>query len=279
VSFAARVTASNPGKRAAEHHFLRFTLVWGPLAGLVMVSGWAERWSDGAALAFGGLMGAGAVAVPMLRPTAEERAQPWARRAGVKLSLSVVLFALLYNYFQTPFFFEVLHMHYGFPSTLNLDSNPIFLYLLTVAYFATYCALVNAAFRLAARSLRGPLRVLGMAAAPFAVAFLESALNANPFTRALFCFDDMALMLSFGTFCYGIALALCLAVWIRIDEQPGEDVAPWRMVGWVVLAVALDTGALWALQHSVAPQLTRVEAGARGLRDFEGSCLVAPGQT
>lgn len=273
MNLSARVSAENPGKRAAERYFLGYTLVWGPLAGLVMLGGWAERWGDAELLLFGGLLGAGAVAGPLLRPGPGERTQPWARRAGVKLALSVVLFALLYNYFQTPFFFEVLHMHYGFGSTLNVDSNPVFLYLLTVAYFATYCALVNAAFRFASRSFAGAPRVLAMGAAPFVVAFLESALNANPFMRSLFCFDDMALMLSFGTFCYGVALALALAVWIRIDERPGQDVAPWRVIGWVVLAVALDTAALWGLQHGVAPQLTTVEPGARGLRDFGEGCL------
>lgn len=272
----ARSTADNPAKRAAERYFLRYTLVWGPLAALVMVSGWAERWSDGAALWFGGLLGAGAVAGPMLRPAPGDRALPWVQRTGVKLALSVVLFSLLYNYFQTPFFFEVLHMHYGFPSTVNVDSNPVFLYLLTIAYFATYCALVNGAFRFAARSFTGAARLFGMAIAPFAVALLESALNANPFMRSLFCFDDMALMLSFGTFCYGLGLALMLAVWIRIDERPAQRVSLARVVGEVLLAVAIDTALLAGLQHGVAPQLTTVEPGARGLRDFDASCLERP---
>ena len=76
VTFAARVSADNPGKRAAERYFLLYTLVWGPIAGLVMLGGWAERWGDVELLLFGGLMGAGAVVAPMLRPAPEERVLP-----------------------------------------------------------------------------------------------------------------------------------------------------------------------------------------------------------
>lgn len=59
----------------------------------------------------------------------------------------MVLFAFGLNYTQTRFLFDVLHMHDGFRVSWTLDRNPLFLYLVTVASFATYAAQCMAAFR------------------------------------------------------------------------------------------------------------------------------------
>ena len=55
------------------------------------------------------------------------------------------------NWLQTPFFFDVLHMHYGFHATWTHDRNPLFLYLVTIPYFATYSVLACMAYRFVTR--------------------------------------------------------------------------------------------------------------------------------
>ncbi|MFO0616804.1 MAG: hypothetical protein U0414_29690 [Polyangiaceae bacterium] len=267
------------GKRAVERYWLLYTLLWGGAAAAVMMTGLAERWGDVELMIFGATLGAGAVLPPALFPRdAEERARPIHERTATKLGLSVVMFAFLMNYFTTPFFYDVLHMHYGFRVRWTIRQNPIFLYLLTVAYFATYCALLLAVARWSRRigaRLPRPLAWLPVALAPFAVAALETALNANPFMTRLFCYDSAPFALSFGTLSYGACFCFTLPVWWSIDERAEGSRTPiGRVVVWSSAAMFGMVVVFELLRAHVAPHLTVVHEGARGLEtDPTGTCL------
>lgn len=200
-----RVLSPNPAKRAVERYWLGYTVAWGIAAGVIMLGGFAERWGDVELMILGVAFALGTVIPPIARPHESQAGKPWYLRTATKMSLAVVGFSLLMNYFCTPYFFDVLHMHFGFDTAIHIQQNPVFLYLMTVAYFATYSVLVCIAHRLA-RRIEGPLRYPALVLAPFVVAFLETALNANPWMTSLFCFDEMGFMLWFGTFSYGCAL-------------------------------------------------------------------------
>jgi cycloeucalenol cycloisomerase len=264
----ADLLSRHPGKRATERYWLLYTLVWGGITALLMLGGFVERWGDLACLGYGVALAVGAVAGPLAIRVPEERDLPLQRRAGFKLTLSVVGLAFALNYSQTPFFFDVLHMHFGFHTTLNIQHNPVFLYFLTVAYFSTYCVLCAMAFR--------ALRRFSIAAyliAPLAMAFLETALNANPFTRRLFCYDDMRFMLSFGTLSYGLAFIFALPMWMAIDETPGQSLRARSVLVMLGAALYADLFVLDLLRHYVAPHFTTVLTGANGLGDVGPSCL------
>lgn len=268
---------TSAGKLRTERLWLCFTPVWGALAGLTMLTGWANRWHDLELMLFGVGLGGAAAVLPLLSPAPEERTVPLIERASFKLVLSVVGFAFLYNYSQTPFFFDVLHMHYGFQSTINIRNNPVFLYFLTIAYFATYCALSLACLRwVRARTDAWPraLRWVAIALVPFVIAFLETAINANPFMTSLFCYDHTTFVLTFGSFAYGLAFVFALPVWFAIDEHEGRSLPLSHVCLAVCAAVYLDTLALDLLRYHVAPHLTVVVDGANGLGDPDGtSCL------
>jgi hypothetical protein len=244
-----------------------------------MLTGLAERWHDPELLTFGAVLGGLAALLPLVLPAAEERGLPLSQRASFKLVLSVVGFAFLYNYTQTPFFYDVLHMHYGFQSTINIRNNPLFLYFLTVAYFATYCALSLKLLRFVrgkTASWPRPLRLLCIALVPFVIAFLETALNANSSMKSLFCYDDMALVLGFGSVAYGLAFVFALPVWFAIDETQQHPLPLSHVCIAVCAAVYLDGLSLDLLRYHVAPHLTTVVENANGLRDFGASCLIPP---
>jgi hypothetical protein len=240
-----------------------------------MVTGLAERWGDVEALAYGLTM-LGICWWGQLRIVGpgEEALPVWAR-TGPKAALAVTLLAFGLNYTQTPFFFDVLHMHYGFGVTWVIAHNPIFLYLVSAAYFGTYFALCNVTFRwLRARWTGAVGRSASWVVAPLGMAFLETALNANPFTTRLFCYDELPLMLTFGTLAYGVAFVYALPVWIGLDEAPSVR----RSAGWVAVGIAAacyaDLLTLDLLRFHVAPHLTVVEPGADNLNDpGPGSCL------
>jgi hypothetical protein len=277
------VLSPDPRKRAVERTWLLYTPIWGTLAGIVMVGGFAERWGDLPLLLFGLVVGLAAVVLPILRRPSEDRDVPWYRSTATTMGLSVVLLAFGLNYTQTPFFWDVLHMHYGFPSTWVIDENPVFLYLLTVAYFATYAALTLMTLRGIRRAFSAHPRwaaALGFSLAPMTMAFLETAMNANPFMKRLFCYDDMTLMLSFGTVSYGVAFVYALPMWFGIDERPGAPrVPPGRVVIWACAALYADAITLDLLRYHVAPHVTVVETDAHNLRDFGEGCLPARSAT
>lgn len=272
-----RWLSAHPAKRAVERYWLGYTLAWGAAAGVIMLGGFAERWGDLELMILGVAFALGTVIPPVMRPHPSQRALPWPERTATKMSLAVVGFSFLMNYFCTPYFFDVLHMHFGFDTRIVIQSNPVFLYLMTVAYFATYSVLVCMAHR-AALGIDGPLRYPALVAAPFGVAFVETALNANPFMASLFCFDEMGFMLGFGTFSYGCALSFMRPVWYHLDEQPDASTPSGRVGVWVMAAMMGMVTTFELLRHHVAPHFTEVEAGAQNLRDFGDGCLERPGR-
>ena len=275
----ARWLSSHPGKRATERFWLLYTPVWGAVMALVMLSRAGDTWGDFELITLAVVLAAGALIGPVLLRPDEERQRSIHRSAAFKLGLSVTCFAFLLNYSQTPFFFDVLHMHYGFRTYVTIRNNPVALYILTIPYFATYCVLCLMAYRWVKNALRGApalIRYAGIALTPFAVAFLETALNANPFLRRLFCYDDMPLALWFGTFAYGTAFCLALPVWLHIDERPDVDVGVPAVLVAVAAAMYADSILLDVYRYHLAPHVTTVVEGAVGLRDYAGSCLAPP---
>lgn len=274
-----RFLASHPGKRATERFWLAYTPVWGAVIAIVMLSRAGDRWGDLELITMAVVLAAGALLGPVLLRPASERGRPIYRSAAFKLGLSVTGFAFFLNYSQTPFFYDVLHMHYGFRTTITIRNNPVALYILTIPYFATYAVLCLVAYRWAKNALRAAprfVRFTGLALTPFAVAFLETAMNANPWTRRLFCYDDMRLVLWFGTFAYGTAFCLALPVWLYIDERPTADVTVASVLVAVAAAMYADSILLDVYRYHLAPHVTTVVEGAVGLRDYGTSCLAPP---
>lgn len=266
--------AEHPGKRAVERYWLIYTPIWGAISAVVMMGGFAETWGDVPCFVYGLVLMLGAVVPPVLLRPESERGRPFLQTTSVKMALSVVGLAFALNYSQTPYFYDVLHMHYGFQTELNIQNNPVFLYMVSVAYFSTYQTLCCMAFRaLRARTLGSPIAWSAWLIAPMAMAFLETALNANPFIATLFCYDDLGLMLGFGTLSYGAAFVFALPMWMSIDEHKGDDVAARHVLIWLGAAMYADVLTLDLLRYHVAPHLTHVVPHANGLRDVATSCL------
>ena len=286
-----RWLSENPGKRAAERWYLMYTPVWGLAGAGVMTTGvgvhWSlQPWGDAAFLAFGLAAWLAGGAVLVLRPSVvaggyvlrapEDAGRPWYRLYHTKFQIWMFLFAFLGNYF-TEYFYEVLHMQYGFGTHWNLNHVPFFLYPLTVAYFSTYGALINI-FRRGAESrlpasAPGWLRHLAFLPACFVVAGLETALNANPWMKSLFCYDDMAFMLWFGTLVYGLWFVVTAPLWFPIDEGRGDDtplgqVVQSALTGFMLVIIVNEVIRSW-----IAPHFTVVQHGAIGLDHFGSSCL------
>lgn len=265
-----RHLSPNPAKRKVELYWLAYTPVWGLIMGVVMVTGLADRWGDVPLMALGLLLLIGTVAGPLWLERGS--AEPLWRRTGVKMATTIVVLSFGMNYSQTPYFYDVLHMHYGFATQWTIRNNPVFLYLVTTAYFATYCVLCMIAYRV----LRTRLGWAAWVVAPVVMAFLETVLNANPFIARLFCYDDMSLMLWFGTASYSISFILALPLWLAIDENRARSIPIRHVVVGTLAVVYADVLMLDLLRYHVAPHVTDVVEGAPGLGDYADSCLAPP---
>jgi len=282
---SVQIFSENPGKRAAERWYLIYTPIWGGLSGLVMTTEigvhWSQQsWGDVAFFLHGFVIWMGLLAGGYLFRAPEDAGRPWYRLYHTKFQIWMFLFAFLGNYF-TEYFYEVLHMQYGFETTWNVNDVPFFLYMVTVAYFSTYGTLINL-FRRFTVSQVPPsapawMRKGAYLPACFVVAGLETALNANPWMASLFCYDDMSFMLWFGTLMYGMWFVVTAPLWFPIDEEPGVD-TPLRSV-WLsalaafMLVIIVNEG----IRSLVAPLFTVVEHGAVGLDNFGTSCLAPKG--
>ena len=268
---------ADDGKAAVERAWLFFTPVWGLACAAVMITRLAEdKMGDFGLLAFGVANAIGAVVVA---PWLALRNMPNAKQhlgTAVAMATGCVVLSFGLNFFQTPFFWDVLHMRYGFKVSdhWRIDRNPIFLYFLTVPYFATYTALCCGITRVVdaampRRTTSAPVYWAVLYVAPLATAFLETALNANPFSDKIFCYDDLSLALGFGSFCYAISFVAALPVWLHFGgapEDPLPNGAPRRSVvdtaalaaARMFVAVMVDTVALAVIRRYVAPYFTTI---------------------
>jgi len=266
--------SDNPGKRAAQRVYLAYTPVWGAVCGAVMLTGLVERWGDGGLLALGFGLWIALLAAGVIFRAEEDRGKPWHRLYHVKLSAFMALFSFTGNYFGTRYFYEILDMHYGFHATLYLHDVPVFLYPLTAVYFTTYATLLDLSLR-AARSLgRGPIPALLVSS--FALAFLETALNANPSMKSSFCYGNLSFALGFGTLMYGAHFVIAGPLWHRIDERRGEDTPLREVLASVLAASMLIMCADELVEGALAPRFTTVVLGRVGIPGKQGPSCLAP---
>jgi cycloeucalenol cycloisomerase len=240
------VLAADPVKRRTELWYLLYTLVWGCVAGIYMIF-----FSDGAGnlgfTSLGLLLWLGLLIPPIIW-RGSDATGPWYLDYHLRFQAFVTVWAFAGG-FRSEYFYQMTGMEYGFPTTWNLNHVPFFTYLLTVVYFTTYFTLINCGIRLARSYLTGGGK-WAMAAVTvgvcFAVAFLESALNANPFISNLFCYQSLAWQLTWGSLFYGLWFVIGAPFWFPIDEDPAVGHMSWGQVmlralaSWVLVEVACE---------------------------------------
>jgi hypothetical protein len=112
-------------------------------------------------------------------------------------------------------------------------------------------------FRVLSPLLPRGLQTLATIPIAFALSFLETLLMANPLIRRVFCYDDLFLVLTFGSMCYGIGFVFAIWAWIRaVPEDP-------RRLGWYPFGTvgAFATPRMWvhaAAGNAAAAVLTSI---------------------
>ena len=275
----------SPSKSLAEDAFLYFTPIWTTLTGLIMVTGIAESWGDIELMTFGVSMAITTLIFALWYVGGSSSSSKLATDNVWIMYTGVAVLAFAMNYIQTPFFFDVLHMRYGFNVTWRIERNPIFLYFLTVPYFATYMAGGCKLYRfITSNNINALPPIVVTFIVATLLAFLETITNANPFSRRLFCYEDDWHALTFGSVCYGISFIFALPCWLHYGGVPENDDNDKNRrttkretrgllmahAALVFLGVAvLDGIALYFVKNYIAPSFTTVQENAGPF----GECL------
>jgi cycloeucalenol cycloisomerase len=232
-----RVLASDPGKRWSEKLVLWYSPVWMAIVGLLTLTRAFGHFGDAVHLAIGVGMAAPILLMPLLTV---EHDRPLANRHAFRFALWMSLFSFLQCYFGSWLFFDVLGMEYHFPVTIIVNRTPLFLYFLTIAYFATYYTVMSILWRAFLRARpHAPtvVRLLVRMALGYGIAFAETGSMDNPMLRQYFHYHDKHFALFWGSIFYGTVFLVSLPFVFELNEDIDKPQKPISRVLLDILAV------------------------------------------
>ena len=222
-------SAQDPAVAHAERQVLLLSPVWIAAMGVVMITGLHRRFDDLGFLVFGLALALPFLVLPLVHPHASERDLPVIQRVGVRMNAWVFVLVFVGNYFVTHYFFDLVGMRYGFPTTWRLDSPvmgegahevPVFLYPVTHAYFMSYYVTGRAVLRVVTRRLPGPGPwFLGLLVVSYAIAFAETWFMAVDMLADVFSYADRTRMLLVGSLFYGSFFVVSMPIFERLDRD------------------------------------------------------------
>ena len=135
--------SENPAKRQAERWLLTYSPLWIAVMAVVTLTRCFKAWGDAGHM----LLGV-ALCLPLwIVPLLIERDRPLRERYLAKAMVYITLLSLVQNLYGARLFFEGLGMQYHFNVHIVWNGTPLFLYLVTVAYFSTYYVAQQVALR------------------------------------------------------------------------------------------------------------------------------------
>jgi hypothetical protein len=277
-----RILAKNPGKRRTEIVYFMWFAVTVPLQLLTMEHLSFEHPNDPVLLSLGGLMGAGALVLPVLLRAPEDRGKPLGDLYGVRMGLFLFVWAVIGGYVGTDPWYEVLHGHFAFNTELNPNGVPLFMLPMTIAVFGAYSVILGSLYRVMVRGLErvgGPLAhdtwwrhgALALLLAP-----LMPLIETLAYTSDYYCFDSAAGKWGLNVLVYGSWHFAALLFYPRFDREPGEvtPLASVSVKAFATLGVLMSLMAL--ITSEIAPHFTDVRHGVRYINDWSAdNCLGA----
>jgi hypothetical protein len=255
------VFATDAGKRWTEKLVLAYSPLWMGIVGLLTYTRAFRHFGDGGHMAIGVGLAAPILLMPLFAP---DRERPIHERHAFKFALWMFLFSFLQCYFGSWLFFDVLGMEYHFPVQLVVNRTPLFLYFMTVAYFATYYTLMSLAWRaFRVRMPRAPtvVKLLVLLVLGYSVAFAETASMANPMLREYFLYRDKQFALAWGSLFYGTVFVCSLPFVFALNE---DENVPEKPISRIVLDIlAVNMAVLMA--YEVFARLARAAHPGAGL--------------
>jgi len=171
-----------------------------------------------------------------------------------KANIWIATISFIGNYFWTHYFYVVLKAKYTFPTTWELNGVPIYLYLITHAYFHTYHTFSNVLIRrfrtgrfyttyLRYDWLKLLANVIMIGTFSIIIAFMEAfSISSVPY----YSYPNKYLMYTVGSMFYGIYFYVSFPMFYRLDEplqhqqHEKKKKASKRRSGWTLGETFVD---------------------------------------
>jgi len=141
-----------------------------------------------------------------------------------KANIWIGIFSFVGNYLWTHYFFQVLGATYDFPVKITLNRVPVFLYLVTHAYFCFYHTITTITLRTYfnnqtvkswSRPVHWVVTVLVIFLMSYFTAFMEAfTISSVPY----YIIEDRMKMYLIGSAFYGIYFYVSFPMYYRLDE-------------------------------------------------------------
>ncbi len=250
--------SSNPDRAWGERFFLIYSPIWIVAVAAIMLSGWVLKLQDLGLLVFASIVAAPLVGYPLV--ARRNSGVVWFQSYWFRFNLWIAIYVFAGSYIGSHYFFDVLGMRYAFACTWTLEAAlvgqgsgevPIFLYVLTQAYFVTYHTILVLVMRRLERATGGS-RVafwVGLLFVAYAVAYAETLFMAHPSLADVFWYEERGEMLRYGSIFYATYFLVSVPFLMRLGEgEPGtwpvRRVVCEALAASMLMFYALD---FWAL--------------------------------
>jgi hypothetical protein len=274
--------SANPGKRRTEIVYVVWFLVSVPLQGFVTAHLSYDKPNDFALLTQALVMGLGTLLWPLVFRVGDDKGRPLTDLYGFRMGIFLIIWAVLGGFIGTDPWYEVLHGHFAFNTTLNPNGVPLFMLPMTISVFGFYSVILGTLYRIITQLLNRGGSVLardtwlrhGLLCAILAVPMPLGETFA--YSGSNYCFDNGVGMWGLNVLIYGSWHFSALLFYTRFDAQPGER-TPLRTVA---LSAFATLGILMVLTTTVAnfiaPHFVHVDHGLRQINDWSAHNCLGP---
>ena len=219
--------SANTGKRRTEIIYVIWFLVSVPLQGFVTAHLSYDKPNDFALLAQALVMGLGTLIWPLVFRVDDDKGRPLADLYGFRMGVFLVIWAVLGGFIGTDPWYEVLHGHFAFNTTLNPNGVPLFMLPMTISVFGFYSVILGTAYRIITQLLNRGSSVLardtwvrhGLLCAILAVPMPLGETFA--YSGSNYCFDNGVGMWGLNVLIYGSWHFSALLFYTRFDNCRG----------------------------------------------------------
>jgi hypothetical protein len=274
--------SANPGKRRTEIIYFFWYLLTAVSQVLTMQHLSYDKPNDLLLVSQATVAGLGTLLLPLLFRAHEDRGLPLRELYGFRMGVFLFIWAVMGGFIGTDPWYEVLHGHFAFNTTLNPNDVPLFMLPVTIATFGFYSVILGTLYRIITQLLGRTHTALSRdtfarhALLCLILAPLMPLLETFAFTSSNYCFDNGTGMWGLNILIYGAWHFAALLFYTRWDAVPGERVGLETTVVAGFATVGLLMTLMAITETFIAPHFIHVQHGLVQINDWSPNNCLGP---